>query len=134
MSLDRARLETLKHALKIIGNTLISVSHIIGTFGYRTANEIADIVQYSADIISSLVTVLRWNVEQPVYIYERPAQLLTVHLEQKLNQAVTTLGSATNHSRLLVLAELKHDLMSIQTVLRIGLNNANIEWRRAQSS
>ncbi len=133
MSLDRGRLEQLKHALAIVGNTLVGVAHIIGTFEYRTVTEVSDFIQYCSDIISSLVTVLHWDEERPVYIYERPAQLLTVHLKTKLNQSLVALPLATNQSRLLVLIEIKHDLMSIQTVLRIGLNNANIEWRRAQN-
>jgi hypothetical protein len=85
MSLEVGRLEQLKHAHDIYVNTSIGVSHFITTFQYRTRDEITNIISYTSEILSSLVNVLGWNLERSIYIYERPAQLLTNNLIEKLN-------------------------------------------------
>ena len=134
MSLEVGRLEQLKHAHDIYVNTSIGVSHFITTFQYRTRDEIANIISYTSEILSSLVNVLGWNLERSIYIYERPAQLLTNNLIEKLNTYLRNYADYTHQGWLLILSELRNDLISIKQVIKIGLDNARLEWRRMQIS
>ncbi len=134
MSLEVGRLEQLKHAHDIYVNTSIGVSHFITTFQYRTRDEINNIISYTSEILSSLINVLGWNLERSIYIYERPAQLLTNNLVEKLNTYLRNYADYTHQGRLLILSELRNDLISIKQVIKIGLDNARLEWRRMQIS
>ncbi len=134
MSLEIGRLEQLKHAHDIYVNTSIGISHFITTFQYRTRDEINNIISYTSEILSSLITVLGWNLERSIYIYERPAQVLTTNLVDKLNTYLRNYANFNNEGRLLLLNELRNDLISIKQVIKIGLDNARLEWRRMQTS
>ena len=132
MNYDHRRIEQLGHAKLILENTIHGLAHLIGTYSFRTVDEVLNIIRYTDEILKTLLFLLDWHEEGPVHIRERPAQLIMQLISTKVSQTIENFAPLDRATRLTALIEIKYDLKTVKTIIQAAADIMQSEWRLTQ--
>ena len=117
----RRSIPLIAHANIVFRTTKDYVDKLIDIFPFKTAEELQAHVLYTKEILSEIRDILKWQNDEDILMYERPAQLIIKNLIFHIENEYPRYQQMTNRDRFALLVTIKNELEVVIPLIRLAI-------------